>query len=66
MVKYNNSSIKLAKTNEEFPDEVDTPMEVPARIRFQKYRGLRSFRTSPWDKFENLPRIYFDGALFKH
>ena len=31
---------------------------MPARIRFQRYRGMRSFQTSPWDPYENLPRDY--------
>lgn len=47
-----------ARANEMFPDEVDTPLDVPAKTRFQRYRGLKSFRSSPWDHLENLPPNY--------
>lgn len=41
-----------------FPDEVDTPCEVSARVRFARYRALQSFRSSPWHPKENLPPSY--------
>lgn len=52
-----------ANTNLEFPDEVDTPMEQPARVRFARYRGLKSLRTGEWDPKEQLPREY--ASLFQ-
>lgn len=50
--------MKGARNDQMWPDEIDTPSDISARVRFQKYRGLESFRTSPWDVKENLPAEY--------
>ena len=42
----------------DFVDEVDTPQNMTARERFQKYRGLKSLRNGNWDPYEELPAEY--------
>ena len=52
---------------------MEVSLDQPARYRFIKYRGLQSFRSSPWDPKENLPVEYASlcevedyAALQKH
>lgn len=49
---------QAANEDSRFPDEVDTPADRSARERFARFRALKSFRTSPWDPKESLPKDY--------
>jgi len=49
---------KAEEADVDFPDEVFAPEDSEARIRFQKYRGLKSMRNSEWDNKESLPFEY--------
>uniref|UniRef100_A0A1I8C088 Pre-rRNA-processing protein TSR1 homolog n=1 Tax=Meloidogyne hapla TaxID=6305 RepID=A0A1I8C088_MELHA len=49
---------KKERENRQWPDEVEAPEGINTRDRFKRYRGLKSFRTSPWDPKENLTRDY--------
>ncbi|RLN71931.1 hypothetical protein BBJ28_00022611, partial [Nothophytophthora sp. Chile5] len=49
---------KEEEDNLTFPDEVDVPSDTPARVRFARYRGMKSLRTSAWDPKESLPADY--------
>ncbi|WFC97377.1 ribosome biogenesis protein tsr1 [Malassezia yamatoensis] len=56
--RQEREAMKEEKKAVQFPDEVDTPLEVPARRRFARYRGLESIYTSHWDPYEDLPQDY--------
>jgi pre-rRNA-processing protein TSR1 len=50
----------------EFPDEVDTPVDQEARLRFQRYKGLKNIKTMRWDPYLNLPPFYARLFEFKN
>ncbi|CDR95448.1 protein of unknown function (DUF663) and AARP2CN (NUC121) domain containing protein, putative [Babesia bigemina] len=57
---------KRALEDLSFPDEVDTPVDVPARERFRKYRALRSIKEGAWDPYESLPSEYLQICEFEN
>ena len=69
--KFNSKGIPYTlkerqELDEAFPDEMDTPDDVSARVRFARYRALLSFRASPWHPKENLPQDYARIFQFEH
>jgi pre-rRNA-processing protein TSR1 len=64
--KQSKDEAMKAKMNEEFPDEIDTPEDTPARLRFARYRALQSFRSSAWHPKENLPHDYSKIFAFEN
>ncbi len=62
----NWQKLRAAQEDREFPDEVDTPLDQPARVRFGRYRGLQSFRHTAWDPKEDLPPQYARIFKFKN
>lgn len=53
------TSIEQREKDEmDFPDEVDTPIDIPARERFVNYRSIKNIKTCDWDPFESLPPEY--------
>ncbi|XP_059177911.1 pre-rRNA-processing protein TSR1 homolog [Physella acuta] len=50
--------MKEERLHVHFPDEIDTPIDVPARTRFARYRGMDSFQTTVWDHNDSLPYDY--------
>ena len=69
-LEFNDDELEM---DFDYPDEVDVPEGSLAQDIFRDYRGLKSFRTTPWDPYENLPRDYhqifrfpnFDGTKKK-
>lgn len=53
--EYRASRRKEEEDDLEFPDEIELHPNVLARERLQKYRGLKSLKTSNWETSEDRP-----------
>jgi pre-rRNA-processing protein TSR1 len=53
--EYRASRRKEEEDDLEFPDEIELHPNVLARERLQKYRGLKSLKTSIWETSEDRP-----------
>ncbi|CAH8655199.1 unnamed protein product [Schistosoma guineensis] len=61
------AKFRAARMEEMFPDEVETPSNIPASERFVKYCGLPRFQGSVWPAEKNwLPKHYQNIACFRN
>lgn len=59
--------MKMRKEDElEFEDEVEYAAEELLREKYREYQGLKNFKTSEWNRLENLPDVYDRIYTFKH
>lgn len=52
---YRSQKRTEAEDDLEFPDEIELQPNVLARERLERYRGLKSLRSSPWNEKEDRP-----------
>lgn len=64
--RSNHTLDELEKEELQWPDEVSAPHDTRASVRFQKYRGLKSFRTSSWDSKVCLFHSFCQRIIFSH
>jgi pre-rRNA-processing protein TSR1 len=55
LAAYRTKKRNESEEDKEFPDEIELHPHVLARERLAKYRGLKSLRTSPWNREEDRP-----------
>ncbi|KAE8441680.1 hypothetical protein EG329_004553 [Mollisiaceae sp. DMI_Dod_QoI] len=53
LAAFRNRKVDEAADDREFPDEIELHPHVLARERLQRYRGLKSLRTSHWEEAED-------------
>lgn len=63
---YAHHATRLYKIIDVCGLQIDTPTDTPARDRFARYRGLKSWCSSPWDPREGLPQEYANTFAFEN
>lgn len=53
LAAFRNRKVDEAEEDREFPDEIELHPHVLARERLQRYRGLKSLRSSHWEEAED-------------